>query len=70
MDPSTGRRLGPNSTGELCVHSPFLMRGYLNRVEETREYFDEEGFGRVGDAVYYDEQGTLFYVERLKMMIK
>ncbi len=35
-----------------------------------REYFDFEGFGHTGDMAYYDKEGTLFYVDRLKEIIK
>jgi long-subunit acyl-CoA synthetase (AMP-forming) len=33
-------------------------------------YFDEEGFGRSGDLGYYNERGELFYVDRIKEIIK
>ena len=27
----TGDKLGPNQVGEICVHTPFPLREYLNR---------------------------------------
>ena len=46
------------------------MKNYLNRVKETREYFDFEGFGHTGDIGYYTEDGRIIYVDRLKEIMK
>ena len=46
------------------------MLGYLNRPKETNEYIDFEGFGHTGDIGYYDENGDIYYVDRLKELIK
>lgn len=70
-DPDTGERLGPNKTGEIRVKSEHnMMLGYLKRPKETADYFDKEGFGQTGDLGYYDENGKLFFVDRLKELIK
>ncbi|KAL1424320.1 hypothetical protein MTO96_020312 [Rhipicephalus appendiculatus] len=47
-----------------------MVRGYYKRPKETAELFDEEGWCKSGDAGYYDEDGRLYIVERLKQMIK
>ena len=44
------------------------MMGYLNQPRET--YFDQEGFGMTGDLGYYDQNGALHYVDRMKELIK
>ena len=47
-----------------------MMKGYLNREDETSKYFDSDGFAHIGDVVKYDEEGRIYYIERLKEMIK
>lgn len=47
-----------------------MMLGYLKRPEETKAYFDDEGFGHTGDLCYYTENCQLVYVDRLKVLIK
>jgi long-subunit acyl-CoA synthetase (AMP-forming) len=37
---------------------------------DSRDYFDDDGFGRTGDLAYYDNDGDLFYVDRMKEIIK
>ena len=46
------------------------MTEYLDRPEETEQYFDSEGFCHTGDLVTYNEKGNLMYVDRLKEIIK
>ncbi len=55
------------------VTSEFTLKQYWNKPEETaRAYIDINGqtFYRMGDFVRQDEQGELFYVERLADIIK
>lgn len=47
-----------------------MMLGYVNLPGETADYFDSDGYGRTGDLGYYDENGDLFYVDRLKAIMK
>nr|XP_050033875.1 uncharacterized protein LOC126530656 [Dermacentor andersoni]XP_054926670.1 uncharacterized protein LOC126530656 [Dermacentor andersoni] len=70
VDAYTRRKLGPHETGEICFQSLSMVRGYYKRPKETAELFDEEGWCRSGDAGYYDEDGQLYILERLKQMIK
>ena len=46
------------------------MVEYLERPEETKEIFLEDGFMRTGDLGLYNEQGGFSFVDRLKEMIK
>ena len=46
------------------------MNGYLKRPEETAELIDVEGFGHTGDLGYYTEKGDIYYVDRMKELIK
>ena len=52
------------------MHTTTCMKGYLNNPEADKEFFDEEGFARLGDMGYYDEEGNLFFKERIKETVK
>ncbi len=54
--------------GEIVVAGENVMKGYLNRPEETREAFFGEWF-RTGDLGYVDEDGYFFIVDRKKDML-
>ncbi|XP_072143774.1 uncharacterized protein [Dermacentor andersoni] len=70
VDVHTRQKLGPHQTGEICYRSPTVVRGYHKRPKQSAELFDEEGWCISGDAGYYDENGRLYIVERLKQLIK
>ncbi|MGL5598481.1 MAG: AMP-dependent synthetase/ligase [Aeromonas sp.] len=61
-------KLGENN--ELLVRSPTVMRGYYNKPAATAEVMTEDGFLRTGDAGLLDEQGNIFFTERLKELMK
>ncbi|TRY79463.1 hypothetical protein TCAL_06787 [Tigriopus californicus] len=69
-DPDTGEALGPHQVGEIQVKPIFHMKGYLNRPKETAEFFGADGFCRTGDNGHYDEEGYLYYDNRLKDLMK
>lgn len=69
-NPTTQQRCAPYEEGEICIKSPMLMQRYLKRPKETEEYFDFEGFGHTGDLGYYDKDGFIVYVDRIKELIK
>ena len=56
--------------GELLIRGPQVMKGYLGRPEATAETIRDDGFLRTGDLAYYDPDGNLFLVDRLKELIK
>jgi long-chain acyl-CoA synthetase len=64
-----GAPLPSGAVGELCVRGPNVMPGYWNREEATRAALDADGWYHTGDAVWQDEAGYLFLVDRLKDMI-
>ncbi|XP_058128725.1 uncharacterized protein LOC131289977 [Anopheles ziemanni] len=70
VDVGTGRTLGPNQVGEICVKGPLVMKGYLNNAKETREMFDRDGWLHTGDTGYFDEDENFFIVDRIKDLIK
>lgn len=46
------------------------MLRYLKRPKQTKEYFDSDGFAHTGDLGFYDENGEIFFVDRMKELIK
>ena len=58
----------PGEAGEVLVHGPNVMRGYLNRPEETAKTL-VDGWLHTGDIGYFDEDGYLVLVDRAKDMI-
>ncbi|WP_433733424.1 class I adenylate-forming enzyme family protein [Nocardia sp. CA-129566] len=54
--------------GEVQVHGPNVMRGYLNRPDETARAL-AGGWLRTGDIGRIDEDGYLVLVDRAKDMI-
>ena len=63
-----GKPLGAGQIGEICVRSPWTMRGYWNRPEATAETIRNDWL-HTGDAGYLDEEGYLYIHDRIKDMI-
>jgi acyl-CoA synthetase (AMP-forming)/AMP-acid ligase II len=70
IDPATGQILGPDQDGELCFRGPQVMRGYLNRAQETAQMLDADGWLRTGDIGHVDDDGYFYVVDRVKELIK
>jgi 4-coumarate--CoA ligase len=70
IDPDTGKSLGPNQRGELCIKGPQVMLGYLNDAERTKDCISDEGWLRTGDEAYYDEEAFFYITDRIKELIK
>ncbi len=68
VDPESGRVLPPGEAGELVVRGPQVMRGYLNRPEETATAL-RDGWLFTGDIARLDEDGYFYIVDRKKEMI-
>ncbi|KAG6389699.1 hypothetical protein SASPL_151172 [Salvia splendens] len=65
-----GAHLPPGSVGELWLRSPGNMKGYLNNIEATMVALDKDGWLHTGDIVYFDQEGYLYVIDRLKEVIK
>ncbi|MDE6293953.1 MAG: acyl--CoA ligase [Clostridiales bacterium] len=71
--PETDVLLPPNEKGEILIAGDTLMIGYLNNPEETAKAFtviDGKKYVRTGDFGYMDGDGFLYFVQRLKRIIK
>ncbi len=69
----TREELGPNNIGEIMISGPSVMLGYLNNQEETNEVLEKDSRGKIwvhtGDMGYINDDGILFFVQRLKRLI-
>lgn len=58
------------SNNEILVRGDTITKGYYNLPEENEKLFTVDGFLRTGDAGRIDAEGNLFYVERIKELMK
>ncbi len=63
-----GSELPPNTTGELWVRGPDVVRGYWNKPEATANAFEGDWL-KTGDLAKIDEEGFLYIVDRKKDML-
>ncbi|CAN0922186.1 4-coumarate--CoA ligase-like 9 [Linum grandiflorum] len=70
VDPETGEGLGPEQRGEIWLRGPVIMQGYVGNEKATAETLDPDGWLKTGDLGYFNSQGHLYIVDRLKELIK
>lgn len=70
VDVLTGAELGTRQEGELFIRGPQIMKGYLNRPQETADCLDREGWYHTGDVGYFDDEQWFYIVDRTKELIK
>jgi long-chain acyl-CoA synthetase len=60
--------------GEICLHGPAVMLGYLDHPEETAGVLKRHPDGKIwlhtGDIGFMDKDGFFYFKLRLKRMIK
>ena len=71
--PGTHETVPSGELGEICLSGPSVMRGYMDNPEETASTLQTHGDGRVwlhtGDLGSMDEDGFVYFRQRLKRMI-
>lgn len=71
--PGTQDEVEQGEDGEICVSGPTVMIGYLNNEKETNEVLqlhkDKRIWLHTGDIGCMDENGILYFKQRLKRMI-
>ncbi len=73
VDVGTNIEVPYGTEGEICISGPSVMLGYLDQPEETANTLRVHGDGRVwlhtGDLGTMDEDGFIYFRQRLKRMI-
>jgi acyl-CoA synthetase (AMP-forming)/AMP-acid ligase II len=64
-----GRPLPPGTAGEIVKQSPTVMKGYYKNPEATAKAL-KNGWLYTGDLGYLDEDGYLYFVDRVKDMVR
>lgn len=71
--PNTNEEAAVREMGEICISGPTLMKEYINNPKETsqtlRVHDDGKTYLHTGDLGYMDEDGFVYFVQRLKRMI-
>jgi len=63
-----GHDVGPDEKGEVWLRAPNMMKGYLNRPEESAAAL-KDGWLHTGDIAQMDSEGYLYIMDRKKDMI-
>ncbi len=69
VDRETNQELKYNEIGEICISSPTMMKGYLNKDDETSKLIiikNNEKFYKTGDQGYITEEGIVYVIDRYK----
>lgn len=69
LDLVTGEERGAGEDGELCFEGPQVMPGYFKNEKATSETLID-GWIHTGDIGHYDENGSVYIVDRKKELIK
>ena len=71
--PATHDSVPYGTMGEICISGPSVMQGYMNNPKETAQTLQLHDDGRIwlhtGDLGTIDEDGFVYFKQRLKRMI-
>ncbi len=71
--PGTVNEVEPNTEGEICISGPSVMLGYMDNPQETantlRRHYDGRIWLHTGDLGYMDQDGFVYFRQRIKRMI-
>ncbi|XP_042490736.1 4-coumarate--CoA ligase-like 6 [Macadamia integrifolia] len=70
INPISGFSMPPGKSGELWLRGPGIMKGYLKNEDATKSTIDKDGWLHTGDITYFDQDGYIYVVDRLKEIIK
>ncbi|KAI4471466.1 long-chain-fatty-acid--coa ligase [Holotrichia oblita] len=68
VDVDTEEVLSYNQEGELRIRSDSIFTNYYNM--DSLEVWDDDGWMKTGDIVYYDEDLCFYIIDRMKEMLK
>ncbi|MBR7072156.1 MAG: AMP-binding protein [Eubacterium sp.] len=73
VDPKNDTEVPYGTEGEICIMGPTVMKGYLDNAAETastlRRHADGNLWLHTGDLGTMDEDGFIYYKQRLKRLI-
>lgn len=73
FEPGTEKELRYGEQGEICITGPTMMLEYYQNPEETAKLFVRHSDGTMWihskDIGYMDEDGHLYFIDRIKRMI-
>ncbi len=73
VKPGTQREVPYGQEGEICLSGPTVMKGYLNHPEENAKTLQVHDDGllwvHTGDLGVMDEDGFVYFKQRIKRMI-
>ena len=64
--PSPGVEVNITPTGEVIYRGPGVFHSYYKNPDATAETKDEQGWVKTGDAGYFDDNGHLKIIDRIK----
>ena len=70
VDVLSGEDAPAGEPGELFIRGPQVMKGYLNKPQETADAIDSDGWLHTGDVARIEPDGSLRIVDRIKELIK
>ena len=74
VEPGTTHAVATGKDGEICIHAPTMMIGYLDDPEATsdtiRRHDDGLSWVHTGDYGFMDDDGYFHFKQRIKRILK